>query len=78
MKVFITKYALTKGILEKDVEQFCESGIYYKDGDYTQHIHKPYWHEELTDAILHANSMRDKAINANKKRISKLEKLRFQ
>ena len=84
MKVFITKYALTQGILEMDGE-ICEEtpsmvvvkakGILYCN-DYF-HGEGGQWHCTLEAAQRKAEEMSKKKIVALKKQIGKLEKLNF-
>ena len=84
MKVFITKYALTKGIFEKEAEvctgisddfirvnDACgyHSGEYYNGDD---------WHTTKEDAIQKAEDMQQKKIIALNKQIIKLSKLKFR
>lgn len=78
MKAFITKYALTQGILEKEVEKsnFSENMVTAKNNS-IEHYHKPYWHETKEEAINHANEMKNKRILALRRRIKKLEKINF-
>lgn len=76
MKVFITRYALTKGIIEQEAE--CSGKcISYSTSGYTSYVYKPDWHETETEARAHADQMRLKKIASLKKQIAKLEKLSF-
>jgi hypothetical protein len=81
MKVFITKYALTKGILEKEVERTSISDRMVNEvGNGTrwrQSYHKPHWHETKEEAVKHAEEMRVNKIDSLKKQITKLEKKDF-
>lgn len=79
MKVFVTKYALTQGILEKEAEKvsFSNTMISCCTDFFVEHYHKPYWHKRKEDAIAHANEMRQKKILELQKQINKLEKLKF-
>ena len=86
MIVYITKYALTQGILEKKVELFSKSMVtelieaptrYGAATLFRQSFHKPYWHENREDAVKHANELRTRKISSLKKSIAKLEKLSF-
>ena len=81
MKVWITKYALTMGIFEKDVELCLQvaKGTMVREVDvrWISTYHKPDWHESKEAAIAHAEDMRKKKITAMKKQIAKLEALKF-
>ena len=74
-KVFITTYALTKGILIKKVEFSKEEPdmCIDKTGWYNIYYHKPEWHITLGEALAKANDMRTKKIASLKKQISRLE-----
>jgi hypothetical protein len=45
---------------------------------YTQCFHKPHWFMTIGEAAERAESMRKKAIELAKKKISKLEKMEFK
>jgi len=81
MKVFITKYALTQGIIKKDAEELSNNGMIKvaKGGDFffDSYYHKNEWFDNLTDAALHAEEMRKKKIELVKKQLAKLEKMKF-
>lgn len=79
MKFYITKYALTQGILEKEGElvdsiqkgqQFlkCKNHEYYHGDDF---------HDNRGDAIIKANVMVNKKIASLIKQINKLETTTF-
>ena len=77
MKVYITKYALTRGIEEKETSKeyfvsekcvICTDGVYYS----------PTWHLTKKEAIERAEQMRISEINKLLKRIKKLENLKFE
>ena len=77
MKVYITKYCLTQGIFEREAELRDDNMILVKDGVYSSYYHKPEWHDNLADASKQAESMRLKEIEALKRKMAKLEKLKF-
>ena len=67
MKVWITKYALTRGIIEIHNLNDCYSGKRYR------------WiHLDKESAIKKAEEMRQKKITSLKKQIKKLEEMRFE
>jgi hypothetical protein len=76
MKVWITKYALTKGIIEVDDPKNCNNdlikclvlgSLIYFIGEGKE------WHKTKERAIAKAEEMRVKAIAAHLKGIAKLE-----
>ena len=75
-KVFITKYALTQGILIRKVEFSKEEPnecIDKNTGYYYICYRKPEWHITLGEALAKAEDMRTKKIASLKKQISRLE-----
>lgn len=80
MKVWITKYALSKGIKEKEVKQsdsFPET-VYGKDLYESYHGEGKEWHRTKESALARAEELRKKKIASLCKQIEKLEKLRFE
>jgi hypothetical protein len=82
MQVFITKYALTKGILEFDdaeesggstqmisIPSLGWNGHFYGEGKE--------WHRDKESAIARAEEMRLNVIKSHEKSILKLQKMRF-
>lgn len=83
MKVWITKYALTKGIYEVAVinSQDDENsvGVYCPNLPYShQRLYKPDWHETHEEAVARADEMRLKKIESLQKQINNLENLKFE
>lgn len=80
---WITKYALSTGISEEAVED-C-SDVELPDvakvvgGDWSQYFHGEgkEWHRTRAGAVQRAEAMRVAKIASLKKKIAKLEKLRF-
>lgn len=80
MKVWITKYALTDGIIEADAES-CGTNIASVSWDNGTRCTNLYWKECYLSkeyAIKKAEEMRQKKIESLKKQIKKLEKMRFE
>lgn len=78
MKVWITKYALTKGILEKEVED-CGDGMVKDSESYLpSYYHGTDWHKDKKSAVAKAEEMRIKKISSLEKQIKKLEKMNFE
>ena len=75
MKVYITKYALTRGILEADAELNPRFPTMVSTN--LGHFHGKDWHETKEAAIYRAEEMRTKKIASLKKQIEKLEALKF-
>jgi hypothetical protein len=79
MKVYVTKYALTSGIIETEA-RVCASvsgKMIETQGGYKQYFHKPDWYETKEEAVKRAELMRDKKIAALTKQIQKLQKMSF-
>ena len=79
VKVWITKFALTQGILERDVEVTSEHprmAVYHRGYD-MDCFHKPFWHETLSEAVDHAEKLRENKIKSLQKQIQKLKDLKF-
>ena len=80
MKVYVTKFALTRGILEKEVSISSTSKnmvVEIINEVYPSYYHKPYWYENKDEAIKFAEEMRVRKIESLKKSILRLEKLKF-
>ena len=79
MIVYITKYALTKGIQERDVSdsQSGNSQVIY-DESYNKHFFKPDWYTDKDDALFQAELMRFKKISSLSKQIKKIRNLQFE
>lgn len=78
-KIFVFKYALTKGIIEVDAE--IKQGIYseftkVKNQGNLIYLDKDYVHTK-EEALKKAEDMRLKKIESLKKQIVKLEKMKF-
>jgi len=73
MKVYITRYALTRGIEEIEVKPNDEKSVRTKDFEY---FYKPDWHETLEDAFAQAKVMVNKKELSLKKQLRNLDKLR--
>ena len=79
MKVWITKYALTRGIIESEIISQDPIWSVFKNNIsmYTREV-KKYCHASLKDAKLRAEEMRQKKIASLKNQIEKLERMRFK
>lgn len=79
---FITKYALTQGIVETEVEDcfdICDSMVRsFNDMNRVYCYHAPDWHRNRNDAITRAEWMRVRKIASLLKQIAKLDSMSFQ
>jgi len=82
MKVYITKHALTRGILKREVntchlatmiQDAIDLGTFYYRDEYRDE-----WHKTWEDAHAKAEAMRQKKIISLQKQIAKLGKLEFK
>ena len=81
MKVWITKYALTRGIIEADGELTSSDSVSILNRDLslpTHWFYKGDWHSDKESAIAKAEEMRQKKIESLKKQIEKLEEMKFE
>ena len=79
MKVYVTKFALTKGITEAEGE-ICKDisdKMFKVKTEYPTYYHNKEWHVTLDDAIRHADKMRKKKVASLKKQIKKYEMMLF-
>lgn len=82
-KVFITQYALTRGIYEAEMEVILDDPKFKKkcvekyNGNIPQVFFDDEFHLTKDEAIKHAEKMRSKKIESLKKQIAKLEKMSF-
>lgn len=80
-KVYITKYALSRGILEKEakISDFgCGRLRAFCNGDYSSYGIGSEAFFEKEDAIKNSEERRNKKIESLKKKINKLENLKFE
>lgn len=80
MKVFVTKYALTLGIQEREVIDVGHGSVRDTATLMPQYfqIEGKGWHKTMESAIKEANRMRDSRIKALEKQIQKLKQLTFK
>ena len=74
MKIYITKYALTSGIIEDEGKETEINGMIKAVG-MNMLILKPDWHESRDEAVKRANVMKEKKILSLKKQLTKVSKL---
>ena len=81
MKVWITKYALTDGIIEADANPVLCGSVCISDiisPVLCRILNEGEWHSDKKQAIDKAEEMRQKKIESLKKQIDKLERMRFE
>ncbi len=76
LDVFVTKYALTKGIEITHVKD-CGDGYAKAVGNCFSWLSKTEWHTDYSSARVRAEQMREKKIASLRKELSKLEALQF-
>jgi len=79
MEIYITKYALTKGIIKADCDITSSfSAIYKPEGsDYETFISRAHWCINRQEAVREANLMRDRKIESLEKQINNIRKITF-
>lgn len=82
MKVWITKFALTSGILEKEAE-ICHSindemiKITTDHNGLGEYYHGKDWHKTREEAVIQANDMVARKIQTVEKQLNKLKATKF-
>lgn len=76
MKAYVTKFALTKGIIELDDPEFYEN--YIVIGRLDPMINPVDWFNNRQEAIQRAEEMRINKIASLKKQIANLEAMKFE
>ena len=77
MKFFITKYALTQGIIEMHGEIYSSCSTMVVEENMRNMYHKPFWHETKEEAVKHANELKNRKILSIEKQLAKIKKLNF-
>lgn len=79
MKVWITKYALTRGIIESEGEELSKTMIRVRGAAVKCQVYSifPDWWPSKESAILRAEQMRNAKIKSLEKQVEKLKKLKF-
>ena len=78
MKIFVTKYALTKGIEVVEAEA-CGDGTMKARGSWATYFHGEGkdWHKTHEASITRAKEMRKKKIGSLKKSLAKIKNINF-
>ena len=78
MKVWITKYALTKGIFSLDVRMTSQPGMVCFQAKYcVTHYHRGEWHKTEEEACCKAKEMQQRKITSLQKQLDKIRLLNF-
>lgn len=78
MKIWITKYALTRGIVEVEMDAFkLDGGYIYSKDDALTMFAPGQWYADYAFAVSRAEEMRKKKIASLEKQIERLRKLEF-
>ena len=82
MKAYITKYALTSGIEEREGEVSKEFSNAFDavplEGKCYSTFWKPHWHSARLEAVIRARDMQAAAIKSAEKKLERLRKMRFE
>lgn len=78
MKVYITKYALSKGIMEVEAGSLPSGGVEVSNANMHHYFYGNDWHMSKLQAIERACDMRNKKILSLQKQIHKLQNLNFE
>lgn len=79
LTVYVTKYALTRGILTVTVQKEPEDDLVTVTGvGPTQYYHRGEWHTTFLEAAMKARKMRDARVLALKKQVKKLSGMKFE
>lgn len=77
MRVYITKYAMTKGIIVRDDAVLVEGGMIKIPGQFSAYYHKPDWHTSARDAVVQAEKMLRARIASLERSLEKAGKTKF-
>ena len=81
MKVWITKYALTAGIIETELAEICQWGMIRADigmaSNYFQAEGRE-WHKTKESALRRAEIMKANKLDSLRAQIAKVEAINFQ
>lgn len=78
MKVWITKYALTRGIFEMEVKSTSRDGSTVYGNAWYEAYGSRHWYKRKTDAVKRAKEMRKREITRLENKIKKLKEKRFE
>ena len=76
--VYVTKYALTKGIEYVEVKETFSPDFVTENIRYPRNFHKGDWFENKEDAIKNAEEMRIKKLQSLDNQMKKISELKFE
>ena len=77
MKIYVTKYAVTRGILEAEAIDVTDDCAVVRFGGMRHYLGVRDWHLDLPSALDRAEEMRLAAVASARRKIEKLEAMRF-
>jgi uncharacterized protein (UPF0254 family) len=81
MKVWVTKYLFTDGIIEMSAHKTHSPRMVEvpatKSAVFTMYIHKPDWHASLEEAVVYAEQKREKKLSSMKRQMQKITNMNF-
>jgi hypothetical protein len=77
MKVFISKYAITDGIIEREVVPGSSEDVVRSPGHFHVTFKKPDWHLTYEEAAAQAEIEKQKRIASLEKQLTRLKHLKF-
>lgn len=82
MKAYVTKYALTEGILEVECDEHQNGGYLSfpspQNPNWDIHASRNQWRKTRDEAVALSNAMRDKKVKNLKAQVARLEALKFE
>lgn len=75
-QVWVSKYALTRGVFEVTVED-CSPPMVKTLDNYPSFYHGDDWHRTKAEAVVKAEKMRAAKIISVRRQLNKLEKMKF-
>lgn len=76
MRVYVSKYALTQGIIRRFGRMHATKENVFDCGN-NEMYDKPYWSEVLDEALIQAEKMRAKKLRNLLKQYNKVRKIKF-
>ena len=77
MKIYITKYALTKGIICKDLKQSFSGAVYYGGADNRAYSRREAF-KSIEDAVSDCEKRRSKKLKQLNKQIERISAMTFE
>jgi hypothetical protein len=77
MEIWVTKYALTSGIIKAEVEDFRNGCVIVKGGDHHMRFCSE-WYTTEREAMERAETLKKKKIKSLEKQLEKLKNIKIQ